>query len=219
MDERYLRALFEPGAVLPSGAGPITVSVVEAGQLHLPDGQVVAADPFAAADTPPLAVRLTPGRYPVRLCRLRYANSPHEAIAAARLEVAAGDPVTWQLALVTGRRPPRLRRDEIVGYPVDSGNGAFVSPAAAQLFGKRLSRFGMLDVTYVRTFSAAMEANAPRGGGWANLMLDPASGLNMVVFQSGYGDGVYASYWGYAASGAPVCLLTDFALAGDEDQA
>jgi hypothetical protein len=216
MDNLYLRELFEPGTVLPSGAGAMTVRVVEAGRLRLPAGEVVAADPFAAADTPPLAVSLAPGDYPVRLCRLQYANSPYEAIGAARLDVAEGDPVTWQMALVTGRRMPRLGPDEIVGYPVDSGSGTFASPAAALLFGKRLSRFGMLDTGFVRKFSAAMEANAPSGGGWANLVLDRASGLNMIVFQSGYGDGVYASYWGYAAGGSLVCLVTDFGLVGDD---
>jgi len=217
MHDVDLRQLFEPGRVLPSSAGSVTVSVVEAGRLRLPAGDVIAADPFAAADTPPLAVKLPPGDYPVRLCRLRYAASPYEAIAAARLEVAEGDPVTWQLALVAGRRPRRLAPGEIVGYPVDSGSGAFVSPGAALLFGQRLARRGRLDTGYIRQFSAALEANAPKGGGWANLVLDPASGLNMIVFQSGYGDGVYASYWGYAASGALVCLVTDFGLVGEDD--
>jgi hypothetical protein len=40
----------------------------------LPDGQGVDAEPFAAADTSPLAGRLARGDYRVRLCRLRSAS-------------------------------------------------------------------------------------------------------------------------------------------------
>ena len=32
----------------------------------------------------------------------------------------------------------------------------------------------------------------------------------LVVFTSGWGDGVYPSYWGLDTSGIPVALVTDF---------
>ena len=44
----------------------------------------------------------------------------------------------------------------------------------------------------------------------ATLLLDPSTGANMIAFESGWGDGRYASYWGLDRDGAPVCLLTDF---------
>jgi hypothetical protein len=34
----------------------------------------------------------------------------------------------------------------------------------------------------------------------------------IAMFQSGWGDGFYASYWGLDARGEPVCLVTDFSV-------
>lgn len=39
----------------------------------------------------------------------------------------------------------------------------------------------------------------------------------MLLFASGWGDGTYSSYWGYAADDSPVCLLTDFGVVDDAD--
>jgi hypothetical protein len=55
--------------------------------------------------------------------------------------------------------------------------------------------------------------------GWAIYQPDPESTANCVAFMSGYGDGIYSSYWGLDASGAPVCLTTDFEVFTDEDWA
>jgi hypothetical protein len=32
------------------------------------------------------------------------------------------------------------------------------------------------------------------------------------MFESGWGDGVYISYWGFDANDAPACLVTDFSV-------
>jgi hypothetical protein len=100
----------------------------------------------------------------------------------------------------------------VFGYPVDSGTGAFMSPEAARLFGQRLSLAGAVNIPYIKDLSAQMEANAPNGGAWVAVELDQRKGLNAILFASGYGDGVYSSYWGYDASGQLVCLVTDFGL-------
>jgi uncharacterized protein DUF4241 len=42
--------------------------------------------------------------------------------------------------------------------------------------------------------------------------LDEETGANILLFTSGWGDGAYPSYWGYAADDALVCLLTDFGV-------
>ena len=41
--------------------------------------------------------------------------------------------------------------------------------------------------------------------GWAVYRPDPATKANCVAFMSGYGDGIYSSYWGLDASGTPLC--------------
>lgn len=211
MNIPYLNQLFQPGAQLQSGPDTLTVSTVDAGMLVLPGGQIIAADPFAGADTPALTHRVDPGQYPVTLSMVRYAHSPYDTIAAARLRIADSPAVTWQPAHTSGNAGS-ADPDEIYGYPVDSGNGAFMSPESARQFGRNLGLLGAVNFGYIREVSAAAQANAPNGGPWVNLVLEDASGANAILFQSGFGDGVYASYWGYDGDENLVCLVTDFGL-------
>ena len=41
---------------------------------------------------------------------------------------------------------------------------------------------------------------------------DRNKNLNVIMVHSGFGDGVYSSYWGIDGSGKVVCLVTDFQL-------
>jgi Protein of unknown function (DUF4241) len=47
---------------------------------------------------------------------------------------------------------------------------------------------------------------------WTNLILDEATGANVIAFSSGYGDGSYPSYWGHDLAGQRVALVTDFVV-------
>jgi hypothetical protein len=60
-------------------------------------------------------------------------------------------------------------------------------------------------------FAARFEMLRPRTPA-QSAVLDPLTGANLVKFQSGDGDGCYASYFGLADDGAAVCLVTDFGL-------
>ncbi len=186
---------------------------------RLPTGEVIVADAFAGADTAPLAQRVPPGAYPVSLSLITYPNAPYETIAAAMVRFAPGTPVTWRLATKPGQDTSALAEDEFFGYPVDSGTAMFASPAGARLFGEKLSVFGVLNVAYLKAFSQQMDANAPNGGAWINQVFDAGAGTNVVAFQSGNGDGVYAAYWGYDAEGTLAALVTEFGLVYEDEAA
>ena len=47
------------------------------------------------------------------------------------------------------------------------------------------------------------------GGGW-EWVLDHSTGLNMICFGSGWGDGSYACCWGYDANDSLVSLAINF---------
>ena len=47
---------------------------------------------------------------------------------------------------------------------------------------------------------------------FVNVVVDPATGANVVGFPSGFGDGGYPSWFGLDAAGAPVVLITDFGI-------
>ncbi len=66
--------------------------------------------------------------------------------------------------------------------------------------------------TFFNELATAMEENEASRWHGANFNLDQASGLNLVAFETGFGDGVYPSYWGLASDGSVACLLSDFGL-------
>ena len=101
----------------------LTVSVESLGDLWLPSGHVIVADPANVGyfDLLPHAERVEPGRYPVSVSRitvqdLKYPDtSPYnDGIAAARLLIRRTPAASWEPALLRGF-------DEFRGYPVDSG--------------------------------------------------------------------------------------------------
>jgi hypothetical protein len=66
---------------------------------------------------------------------------------------------------------------------------------------------------------AEMEKNSfgkyPLTAGWANMKMSDDIEANMIAFSSGWGDGGYASFWGYDALGNLTTLVTDFSLFPD----
>lgn len=44
---------------------------------------------------------------------------------------------------------------------------------------------------------------------WANHRPEPSKPANVMVFSSGFGDGAYSNWWGFAGE-VVCCLVTDF---------
>lgn len=179
------------------------------GELDVPTGNVVACDPFYVMEdfTCPFERRIAPGRYPV-LAALADLDSWGHRVAFAMLRLSTTAPAGWQLATTTFPNQGHVFRSH---YGVEAGLGLFADLAAAELFAR------------VQTELAAAQ---PRGNyyddvlakcferhpNWCDHRPDPTSSLNAIIFSTGLGDGVYASYWGLASGGEPVCLVTDFQL-------
>ncbi|HEX9937912.1 MAG TPA: DUF4241 domain-containing protein [Longimicrobium sp.] len=195
-------ALTEGTRVLPDGTR-VTLSLHPLGDLVLPTGQIVASDPFIADDLP-YTRGVAPGRYPVLVNVARINTDSRVAYAIVRF--SGQRPVRWEMALYPERDPATLREDEIVGYGVDSGAGCFIDAGTVRIlverttadYGENQDLGERMAKTYVDTWS------------WVNYVLDPDTGANVIAFSSGWGDGVYPSYWGLDETGAPVYLVTDF---------
>ena len=184
----------------------VTTTVAIAGDVVLPSGRLVASDGMIL-DAPPFTLTVEPGRYLVSLLVTDFPASGDHRVAAALVRVADGEPVDWQLAVVDGQDPTELGPDEIFGYGVDSGSGAFTSPEAAAILAD--------EAAFQRYHTAALDALYPDDQtimDSTSLNVDPVTGANVVTFSSGFGDGVYATYAGLDAAGAPVVFLTDFAI-------
>lgn len=188
------------------------IEPVALGDLELPSGQIVAADPMVQPERPAFARKVQPGRYPVTLYKAQH------RVALAALRFSLGKVVRWEMATVPGQDLGKLKDGEIYGYGVDAGLGCFMdakTPAAMkqreELQNKRTRRF---DNYYDDVVSDELEAN---GGNYALHRPLEDNLLNVAIFQSGWGDGFYASYWGLDADDKPLVLITDFGVFENAD--
>ena len=204
IDDLYA-AFSRPGRASVGGRAA-ALAVVPAGELVLPTGRIVASDAFLLS-TEPFSTTVAPGRYPVSVLSATDDRGLGSDVAAAMLRLAPGDPVSWQTALVAGQDVTTLEPGTFFGYPVDSGTGSFASPEAVE----RVKDEPAYDA-YSARFQAAMFPTPDARTSSVDLVVDPATGANVIGFPSGFGDGGYASWFGLDAAGQPVVLITDFGI-------
>lgn len=197
---------FGAGGTAISGGDPVALSALPAGELVLPTGRVVAADVFFFT-TEPFSRRLPVGRYPVLLLSSARDSDLVGANAAAMIRVAPGDPVSWEMAVTPGLDVTTLQPGEFFGYPVDSGTGAFASAEAVE----RLSTGNDGD-GYADRVSSGLYPSDGVYNPSVDITVDAASGVNVIAFVSGFGDGSYPSWFGLDEEGRPLVLLTDFGI-------
>ena len=202
-----LSAALAEGTRAAEDGESVSLSLHALGDLVMPTGQIFACDPFLVSpDEGPFTRTVPPGRYPV-LVNVARMQSYDERVAYAIVRVADTPPVRWELALLPGHDASELGDDEFFGYGVDSGTGCFMDAFAAERLEARAAEIGdnqdledEMVKTYVHTWA------------WVDFVLDPDTGANVIAFSSGWGDGMYPSYWGLDETGAVVCLVTDFGV-------
>lgn len=178
------------------------------GELVVISGYVVVCDPLALPDIAPLANPVPPGHYPVILSVAELPNGD-QRVAYALLRLSEHPAMRWELAVPQGQTLSALKAGEIFGYPVDAGTGCFMDADALRAL---LARPIQMGTGYVESDELldTLDKTAVPTWSWANLVLDDATGANIIAFSSGWGDGFYPSYWGYDATDQRVALVTDF---------
>jgi hypothetical protein len=128
-------------------------------------------------------------------------------VAFARVDFSAEPIVEWRMALLEDQDVSQLNPGGLFGYPVDAGTGAFLDPLAGEA--ARALRAAEPDVW------EKWRGDGEENGRNANLkpnfyLMLPMPPGNIAMFASGWGDGYYASWFGYASDGRAVTLVTDF---------
>jgi hypothetical protein len=137
-----------------------------------------------------------------------------QRVAFARVRLAEQTAELWQLACPVGQDRSELGEDEFFGYGVDSGTGSFMDPVAARLLSERLEQ----DDTCANEMIDAMQASYKHTWSWLDFRPLPDREENVICFSSGFGDGLYPSFFGYSRADVPTDLVTDFmVLATDDD--
>jgi Protein of unknown function (DUF4241) len=155
--------------------------------LVLPTGRVLMGCPGPPPVNEPSPVRpaVPPGRYPVWLMTTEGVPGPG-GLAFVVVEFVPGRPAAWEEA---GR------------FFTDSGTGWLMDESGVELLGRPEHYHpGWAEDFY------ALKAGVYEGGD-GNLVLDPDSGANAVVFETF--DAWYNCYLGKDEGGTIVCLVVD----------
>jgi hypothetical protein len=191
-----------PDLVAPATFGDRTLGfrAIRLPALKVPSGRITASDGYIL-DAEPFSQIVPVGEHPLLLAIA--VIDTDERIAFAKLQFANLSVARWEIATRPGQDPKSLKPDELFGYGVDSGTGCFGDSEAYKLVSKTDSDFSdkMMNESQ-KVYRHTRD--------W--LSVDTVAG-SFAVFSSGYGDGFYASYFGYSPTGALVSLVTDFGLA------
>lgn len=181
--------------------------VSELGPLKITSGRLVVADPFVGIDQQPLSLAIANGSYPVRLAVLQ-GTMGQGRVAFARVNFSSRPVVRWEAAKPSDVQRDAENPDATWSFTVDSGIAGFFDADA----GRAAAASGARDDTF---FDAWLEKGQATGvkerGATGAFRLDVAIGAgNVVAFDAGWGDGVYAAYAGFDADGELAALVADF---------
>lgn len=196
----FCRAFVE-GTTMTQGDTTFSFYRQDIGLLKVPTGQLVACDPLMLMEDTPFAQTVSVGEYPVELAIARIGTD--ERIAFARIRMSESPAVRWEMAVFPGQDAKALKENEIYGYGVDSGTGSLMDQRGYQELLKRMN------LKYSDSLISEMRKVYKPTRDWA--MVDFGD-VNVAIFSSGVGDGMYASYWGLDGQGNVVDLTTDFFL-------
>jgi len=212
-----LALAFKHGHKFKDDRATYKVQLKELATLYLPSGKVFAADPLTFHRVTPFDRSVKRGKYPVviSIADIKYASKKkgydQERVGAVMVRFAKGVPVKWVNATRKGQKLSELEPGEAFGYGVDAGCGCFADPTAAEAL-EQLNEIEVANNNWEGYLLGKVgdSLGAPTWG--AQWTLVPKTKANIVVVHSGWGDGVYASFWGLSKKGAVLCLATDFGV-------
>jgi hypothetical protein len=174
------------------------------GKIKVISGQIIACDPLHIDEYGKPFTQVFPtGEFPVQLSIAEVGGE--ETAAFARINFSDEPVVNWQLAVTEGQKPLPVDDEEIHGYSVDAGVGIFMDLEST----KALDTKRIWDLESKHELFKEMDKHYH--GGWRYTMYNFGQ-HNLAAFTTGIGDGRYATYIGFDATGKPCRLVTDFRL-------
>ncbi|MGV3459876.1 MAG: DUF4241 domain-containing protein [Flavobacterium sp.] len=203
--------------------GSSELTEIHIGDLNLPTGKIIAADPFFTDSQQAFARSVEPDKYPVYIYMAEI-DELHHRVAYAKVKFRPETPTKYILALtedLTTEELDELGEDEFFGFPVDSGLAALLD---AQTNEQLITRMDLLqenkpesnyyDEVLAKEFAEYSGKNqfSRALGDWNDHHPSTDSDNNVIMFASGWGDGYYPAYWGLNDNGDTIELVIDFLL-------
>ena len=205
------------------GSWPVTLSVVEAGDVPVPSGRLRICDPFIFLTDRECngVLRVRPGTYPVRLTMAEITQpdgqiDPRVAFLSLLLRPEPGE----RLVYVSPEGVPgELSDGDCLAVPVDGASVCFVDDAAALALGEadELQLYDPYEGT-----GPLERLNEETSPGFIRALLPRALRSEaLIASRSGLGDGVYPVIASLTGTGDVAAIHVDFymfeALSPSED--
>lgn len=183
----------------------------QVGDLVINSGKLIACDPLITHDMKAFKTQFPLGKFPVTIHKERETN----CIAYVEIRFNTNPVVDWQLATTEGQNVDDLAEGETFGYPVESGMGAWMDALAQEelngleqhLYRRKGSDFmGIYEEFFHDHF---FDANGAIDQ-FAFLKPNEEKEDNLFAFETGYGEGFYASYVGFDKDHQPVKIINEF---------
>ncbi|MBN1802477.1 MAG: DUF4241 domain-containing protein [Candidatus Lokiarchaeota archaeon] len=191
---------------------------INAGKAILPTGKIVVGDPFLIYRKKPLKKSILPGEYDIELSFIDHPTAG-KRVAFARLIINHDKAKYWELALMGEEDLESVKEGEFFGFPVDAGLACFVDYQTCEEFNQAMDKLEERiknsnyydDVLAAEFKDNCFDKEDPKDiGDWVNHRFDPEKNQNIVIFSSGFGDGIYPVYWGVDENEQLTSLLIDF---------
>ncbi|MBO4233940.1 DUF4241 domain-containing protein [Riemerella anatipestifer] len=181
------------------------------GMIHLSSGELVACDPLITPDKEPFSFTFPKGEFAVLIHKEQASN------CIAYVEIAFSEETVskWELAVCNGQNIKDLKEDEIFGFPVETGMGClmdkdtqkYLNQLEIELFQKKGDDFMGIYEEFFHTHFFDENGAIDQ---FASLIPNKQHKNNIIAFETGYGEGFYASYIGFNESHQPVKIISEF---------
>ncbi len=183
----------------------------EVGKIHLATGKIVACDPLITNDMQPFTTDFPKGDFPVLIHKERESN----CIAYTEIIFNNEEVKTWEMATIPNQDVKDLAEGEVFGYPVESGMGCFMDVKTQDSLNaleqklyknKGVDFMGIYEEFFHDYF---FDANGAIDQ-YAFLKPSEKEKDSIFAFETGYGEGFYATYIGLNSEKKPVKIITEF---------
>jgi len=201
-----LHALFglPAGTAVQDDGRTLTLEHLAVGELTFPTGRVAFCDPLVGDGT--LFLEVAPGTVGrASALGVRLAQD-HLRVAALALDLAPGEVRAWRMFVPDGKT---LEPGSIWGFGVDAGVACFADPTAIEALHAASAAYYDQEGTPSGPEPVVDEMYYGEERRDA-LLYEVEPGLKLAICQSGWGDGLYATYVGADAEGRPIRLMISF---------
>lgn len=183
----------------------------EVGKIYLSSGKLVACDPLITNDMLSFSTEFPKGNFSVLLHKERESN----CVAYAEIIFSTETVTDWKMAVTAGQNIKDLTDEEVFGYPVESGMGCFMDADTQNSLNELEKRlYHSKGVDFMGIYEEFFHEYFFDENGAINqyAFLKPSEDHpgTIFAFETGYGEGFYASYIAYDKEGKPVKIITEF---------